>query len=132
MDVQVSTLCYIPKRNIKYYVAYAGAAIINDIQRKKDAGLVIDCTRGKKILSVVYLQSGEAVLVNTKLSTLHTRMEEAEKKSRVPAHDIHNYAAGSRNKVYGWEITAVKEYPQAVALEELGMKRAPQSWQYVR
>ena len=51
---------------------------------------------------------------------------------RVPAHDIHNYAAGSRNKVYGWEITAVKEYPQAVALEELGMKRAPQSWQYVR
>ena len=52
--------------------------------------------------------------------------EEAEKKSRVPAHDIHNYAAGSRNKVYGWEITAVKEYPQAVALEELGMKRAPQ------
>ena len=49
--------------------------------------------------------------------------EEAEKKSRVPAHDIHNYAAGSRNKVYGWEITAVKEYPQAVALEELGMKR---------
>jgi len=58
--------------------------------------------------------------------------EEAEKKSRVPAHDIHNYAEGSRNKVYGWEITAVKEYPQAVALEELGMKRAPQSWQYVR
>ena len=82
MDVQVSTLCYIPKRNIKYYVAYAGAAIINDIQRKKDAGLVIDCTRGKKILSVVYLQSSEAVLVNTKLSTLHTRMEEAEKKEK--------------------------------------------------
>ncbi len=58
--------------------------------------------------------------------------EEAERKSKVPAHDIHNYVAGSRNKVYGWEITAVKEYPQAVALEELGMKRAPQSWQYVR
>lgn len=46
--------------------------------------------------------------------------------------EFRNYAAGSRNKVYGWEITAVKEYPQAVALEELGMKRAPQSWQYVR
>lgn len=27
--------------------------------------------------------------------------EEAERKSKVPAHDIHNYAAGSRNKVYG-------------------------------
>jgi predicted transcriptional regulator len=58
--------------------------------------------------------------------------EEAEKKSRVPAHDIHNYAAGSRCKVYGWEITAVKEYPRTVTLEELGIKRAPQSWQYMR
>lgn len=58
--------------------------------------------------------------------------EEAERKSKVPAHDIHNYAAGSRNKVHGWEITAVKEYPRTVTLEELGMKRAPQSWQYMR
>ena len=37
MDVQVSTLCYIPKRNIKYYVAYAGAAIINDKETKKSS-----------------------------------------------------------------------------------------------
>lgn len=58
--------------------------------------------------------------------------EEAERKSKVPAHDIHNYAAGNRRKVYGWEITAVKEYPRTVTLEELGMKRAPQSWQYMR
>lgn len=58
--------------------------------------------------------------------------EEAEKKSRVPAHDIHNYAAGSRRKVYGWEITDVKEYPRTVTLEEMGIKRAPQSWQYLR
>ena len=58
--------------------------------------------------------------------------EEAENKSRVPAHDIHNYAAGRRRKVYGWEITAVKEYPRTVTLAELGIKRAPQSWQYMR
>lgn len=58
--------------------------------------------------------------------------EEAEKKSKVPARDIHNYAAGSRNKVYGWEVADVKEYPRAVTLEELGIKRAPQSWQYMR
>lgn len=58
--------------------------------------------------------------------------EEAERKSKVPAHDIHNYAAGSRRKVYGWEITAVKEYPRTVTLAELGIKRAPQSWQYMR
>lgn len=46
--------------------------------------------------------------------------------------NIHNYAAGSRNKVYGWEVADVKEYPRAVTLEELGIKRAPQSWQYMR
>lgn len=58
--------------------------------------------------------------------------EEAERKSKVPAHDIHNYAAGSRNKVYGWEVSTVKEYEKPMALEALGIKRAPQSWQYVR
>lgn len=58
--------------------------------------------------------------------------EEAERKSKVPAHDIHNYAAGSRNKVYGWEVSTVREYEKPLTLETLGIKRAPQSWQYVR
>lgn len=43
--------------------------------------------------------------------------EEAERKSKVPAHDIHNYAAGSRNKVYGWEVSTVKEYEKPMAAE---------------
>lgn len=44
-----------------------------------------------------------------------------------------NYiAAGSKNKVYGWEVSTVKEYEKPMALETLGIKRAPQSWQYVR
>lgn len=30
------------------------------------------------------------------------------------------------------EVADVKEYPRAVALEELGIKRASQSWQYMR
>lgn len=53
-------------------------------------------------------------------------------RCQVSAHDIHNYAAGSRNKVYGWEVSTVKEYEKPMALEALGIKRAPQSWQYVR
>lgn len=57
---------------------------------------------------------------------------EAERKSMVPARDIHNYATGGRNKVYGWEVSAVREYKKPLALEELGIKRAPQSWQYMR
>lgn len=58
--------------------------------------------------------------------------EEAEKKSRVPAHDIQNYATGSRNKVYGWEVSAVREYEKPLVLVALGIKRAPQSWQYIK
>ena len=57
---------------------------------------------------------------------------EAERKSRVPVHELHNYAAGSRRKVYGWEITAVKEYEEIKPLETLGIFKAPQSWQYMR
>lgn len=57
---------------------------------------------------------------------------EAEKKSMVPARDIHNYVTGGRNKVYGWEVSAVKEYEKPLPLETLGIKRAPQSWQYIR
>lgn len=50
----------------------------------------------------------------------------------VPARDIYNYAEGSRNKVYGWEVSAVREYEKPLPLATLGIKRAPQSWQYIR
>lgn len=56
---------------------------------------------------------------------------EAERKSMVPARDIHNYATGGRNKVYGWEVSAVREYENPLPLAALGIKRAPQSWQYI-
>ena len=59
-------------------------------------------------------------------------LKEAERKSQVPVHDICIYATGSRNKVYGWEVSAVREYEKPLALAELGIKRAPQSWQYIR
>ena len=57
---------------------------------------------------------------------------EAERKSTVPARDIYNYAVRSRNNVYGWEVSAVREYEKPLPLETFGIKRAPQSWQYMR
>lgn len=59
-------------------------------------------------------------------------LKETERKSQVPVHDIQNYAAGSRNKLYGWKVSKVKEYEKPLALETLGIRRAPQSWQYIR
>lgn len=58
--------------------------------------------------------------------------KEAEEKSKVSAHDIHSYASSGKHKVYGWEVSAVKEYEKPLALKALGIKRAPQSWQYVK
>ena len=57
---------------------------------------------------------------------------EAEGKSLVPARDIHSYATGGRNNVYGWGVSAVEEYEKPLPLATLGIKRAPQSWQYMR
>lgn len=59
-------------------------------------------------------------------------LKETERKSQVPVHDIQNYAAGSRNKLYGWKVSAVRKYEKPLPLETLGIKRAPQSWQYIR
>lgn len=58
--------------------------------------------------------------------------EDAEKQSKVSARDIHNYAAGSRCKVYGWKVAAVQQYEKAMTLSELGIQRAPQSWRYIK
>ena len=57
---------------------------------------------------------------------------EAERKSTVPARDIYNYAARSRNNVYGWGVSAVEEYEKPLPLATLGIKRVPQSWQYIK
>lgn len=57
---------------------------------------------------------------------------EAEKQSKVSARDIHHYAAGSRCKIYGWRVAAVQQYEKAIALSELGIQRAPQSWRYIK
>ena len=58
--------------------------------------------------------------------------EEAERKARFLHMIFTIMQQGSRNKVYGWEVSTVREYEKPLTLETLGIKRAPQSWQYVR
>lgn len=74
-DLKVNKDCYIPRENIKLYTAYIGNAVKEDVKRKRKEGKVYDYTGGKKILSVIYLNSGETVLVNTSVETLNSRME---------------------------------------------------------
>ena len=47
--------------------------------------------------------------------------------------EIEQYKAKGRGKLYGWEICGVDEYgPDWLYPEDLYIKRAPQSWQFVR
>ena len=78
MDVKVTKDCYIPKEEIKLYVAYSSAPIIRDVRKRKEEGTIFDMTCGKKALCVIYLKSGDAVLVNTAPATIRARMEAAE------------------------------------------------------
>ena len=53
--------------------------------------------------------------------------------SCVPPEEIEAYRAKGRCKLYAWEIIGVDEYgPDWLYPEDLHIRRAPQSWQYVR
>lgn len=53
--------------------------------------------------------------------------------SCVSLDKIEQYKAKGRGKLYGWEICGVDEYgPDWLHPEDLHIKRAPQSWQFVR
>lgn len=56
--------------------------------------------------------------------------EELSAKSCVPMNDIVTY--NGDGKLYAWIIEEADEFePAWLQLEDLGAKRAPQSWQYV-
>ena len=43
------------------------------------------------------------------------------------------YKARGRGKLYGWEIRGIDEYgPDWLLPEDLHVKKAPQSWQYIK
>ena len=53
--------------------------------------------------------------------------------SCVSREEIEAYKAKGNGKLYAWEIVGVDEYgPDWLYPENLKVKRAPQSWQYVR
>lgn len=79
-DVKVAKDFYVPKDKVKYYAAYSGESIIHDVRRmrKTEPGKVINGTFGKKIMSVIYLTTGDLILVNTLIDTLVSRFAEEE------------------------------------------------------
>lgn len=79
-DVKITKECYIMKDTVLRYTTYNTNAVVNDVRKKRKAGLLIDYTNGRKILTVIYLKDGTAIITNTGLETLHQRMVNAEKE----------------------------------------------------
>lgn len=52
-----------------------------------------------------------------------------ERESCVSARELIQYSNG--NLLYAWHISALKIYDKPRELSEFGLKRPPQSWQYV-
>ena len=63
------------KYDSKYYES---RTVKEEVRKKRKEEKVYDFTFGKKILSVIYLKSGELILTNTLIATLNNRMEEKE------------------------------------------------------
>lgn len=77
-DVKVAKDFYVPKEKVKFYTAYVSKHITDEIRRKKKTSpeSVIDYTCGKKTMSVIYLVTGDIILVNTAIDTIAARMNE--------------------------------------------------------
>ena len=60
-------------------------------------------------------------------------MPKIVENSCLSLEESEQYKAKGRGKLYGWEICGVDEYgPDWLYPEDLHIKRAPQSWQFVR
>lgn len=86
-DIKITKNCFVPRENIKLYVAYESNTVKNDVRKKRRENKVFDYTGGKKIRSVIYLKTGEIVIVNTLISTLNQRMQQPEKEAGGSADD---------------------------------------------
>lgn len=78
-DVKIAKDFYVPKDKVKYYAAYSGEFIINDVGRCVRQSQESDkCHIWKKIMSVIYLTTGDLIIVNTSIDTLVSRFAEEE------------------------------------------------------
>lgn len=49
----------------------------------------------------------------------------------VPLYELKKYA-GCKKEIFGWKFYKVRKFDTPKSLEEFGLKRPPQSWQYLK
>lgn len=71
--VKIAKDCYLPREQIKMMIAYAPNSLKQRIRKMRTEGSVLDLCGGRKILTAVFLVSGEVILVNTSVDTINMR-----------------------------------------------------------
>ena len=61
---------------------YNTNTVVEDVRKKRKEGKVFDLTNGKKIMSVIYLNSGEVIITNIGIATINQRMTENTEKRK--------------------------------------------------
>ena len=61
---------------------YNTNTVVEDVRKKRKEGNVFDLTNGKKIMSVIYLNSGEVIITNIGIATINQRMTENTEKRK--------------------------------------------------
>ena len=76
--VKIALNSYVQASEIKLITVYEGRGIINHIKELRKTNKVVDLTKGKKTLCVIFLMDGTAILINSAPETITKRIEEGE------------------------------------------------------
>ena len=78
MYIRIARDCYVEKKRIYLYIAYnsqrSPAALVNLVKKKREEGKTLDVTMGKKLRTVIFLDTGELLLSGTSYKTIHQRI----------------------------------------------------------
>lgn len=73
-SVKLSKDLYVPIDNIKYYVAYNSNFVKRNVREQKKNGNTYDVCCGKKIMTVIYLKTGDVILSPININTINNRI----------------------------------------------------------
>ena len=79
MFIKIASDTYVNSEDVIYITSYSRRATVSRLidMHKQDESL-LDCTSGKKIVSIILLMSGQLILSPTSLVTLISRLNQAK------------------------------------------------------
>lgn len=102
MFIKIASDTYVNSEDVIYITSYSRRATVSRLidMHKQDESL-LDCTSGKKIVSIILLMSGQLILSPTSLATLISRLNQAkcaaDRQGRVESSDPQTHTSAEQN-----------------------------------